>query len=152
MKRLVSSIHNWFEKIIVVIVLLMMMLVVTAAAFDMMVGLWQMFTSYKSVADLVTIAEIDDLFASFLLILIGVELLQTVKMYLHDNVIRVEVVFVVAMIAVVREVIHVDLAHAQAVSVLATGALILALTTGYYLIRRSNRRELSREAKPPQGT
>ena len=44
----------------------------------------------------------------FLLVLIGVELLETVKMYLAKKTVHVEVVFTVAMIAIARKVIILD--------------------------------------------
>lgn len=44
--------------------------------------------------------ELMDLFGVFLLVLIGIELLDTIKVYLKENVVNVEVVVLVAIIAV----------------------------------------------------
>jgi uncharacterized membrane protein (DUF373 family) len=46
-----------------------------------------------------------ELFSLFLIILIGLELIETIKGYLQDDVIHVELVVVVAIIAISRKVI-----------------------------------------------
>ena len=76
-------------------------------------------------------------FAGFLVILLGIELLETVKMYLTDHVIQVEVVYLVAMIAVGRHIIEVDYAHVQPLTLFGTATLVLALAAGYFLLKRS---------------
>jgi uncharacterized membrane protein (DUF373 family) len=139
MEQKILSFHKRFEKVIVVIILIMMMVVVAAAVFDMVIKLVQTFTSYTSVDDLVTIDELYGLFASFLLILIGVELLETVKMYLHENAIRLEIVVIVAIISVARHLISINFDKSEALNLLATGAVFLALTFGYYLIKRTDK-------------
>ena len=48
------------------------------------------------------------LLGAFLLVLIGVELLDTIKAYFHENAIHVEIVVLLAIIAVARKVILID--------------------------------------------
>src|SRR5579871_4746785 len=55
------------------------------------------------------VAELLDLFGFLLLVLIGVELLSTLKAYLSESVVHVELVLEVALIAVARKVIILDL-------------------------------------------
>ena len=74
------------------------------------------------------------LFGFFFLILIGVELIETIKVYLIEDTIRVEVVLLVAIMALARKVVLVDSGEDGAGSLLA-----LALTGGYFLIKRSGR-------------
>ena len=76
------------------------------------------------------------LFGFFFLILIGVELIETIKVYLIEDTIRVEVVLLVAIMALARKVVLVDSGEDGAGSLLA---LALALTGGYFLIKRSGR-------------
>lgn len=139
METKIISLHKRFEKIIIVTILLMMMVVVAAAVFDMVIKLIQTFSSYTSIDDLVTIEELYELFASFLLILIGIELLETVKMYLHENALRLEIVVIVAIISVARHIISINFDKTESLNLIATGTIFLALVTGYYLIRRSNK-------------
>jgi len=86
--------------------------------------------------------EIDQLleiFGLFLLVLIGIELLDTMKAYMVEKVVHVEIVFAVALIAVARKVIVLDVAKYPSLTLMAIGVIILALSIGYYLIKRIDR-------------
>jgi len=93
--------------------------------------------------------ELAQIFGYFLLVLIGIEFFDSIMTYLKDNVMHVEVIVMVAIIAVARKIIllssDVDEPH-----VLGLSALILALGIAYYLIRRSNR-EKEREEDELEG-
>jgi len=69
----------------------------------------------------------------FLLVLIGVELLETVKMYLTQKTVHVEVVFTVAMIAIARKVIILDIKEVPSLTLIGISAIIVALSAGYSL-------------------
>lgn len=87
---------------------------------------------------LLEVEELLDIFGLFLLILIGVELIDTIrKTYLTENVIHVEVVVAVAIIAIARKVITLDFKELSGVTVLGVAAIIISLSAGYYLLRRS---------------
>jgi uncharacterized membrane protein (DUF373 family) len=85
---------------------------------------------------LLDINELLDIFGMFLLVLIGVELLETVKMYLSEKTVHVEVVFTVAMIAIARKVIILDVKELSSLTLIGIGAIVLALSIGYYLLKR----------------
>ncbi len=86
-----------------------------------------------------------EIFGLFLLVLIGVELLETIKAYLRDNAVHVEIVLEVALIAIARKVIVLNLAKYDGSSILAIAALLLALAVAFHLERRARPR-----AGPPQ--
>jgi uncharacterized membrane protein (DUF373 family) len=77
-------------------------------------------------------------FGGILIVLLGLELLETLKTYFSEHHIRVEVIIVVAMIAVGRHIIQLDFEHAPASLLLGLSALILVMATGYFLVRRSH--------------
>jgi uncharacterized membrane protein (DUF373 family) len=84
--------------------------------------------------------EIDQLlqiFGLFLMVLIGIELLETIKTYLSENVIRVEVVFLVAIIAIARKVIIMEIGTEESLKLIGIASIILALSVGYYLFKKS---------------
>ncbi|MBP1927570.1 uncharacterized membrane protein (DUF373 family) [Methanolinea mesophila] len=87
--------------------------------------------------------EILNLFGFFLLILIGIELLDTIKAYITKHEIHVEVIVLLAIIAVARKIILLDpltTGESQAVSDIALiglGVIVIALAGAYYLIRKS---------------
>lgn len=80
-----------------------------------------------------------DIFGLFMLVLIGIELLDTIKTYLKQRVMHVEVVMVVAMIAISRKVIILDLNKYSSLTLVGIAALIIALSAGYYLVKRIHR-------------
>ncbi len=86
---------------------------------------------------LIDMDGIMELFGVFLLVLIGIELLDTIKVYFRQHVIHVEVVMLVAVIAVARKVIVMDFDKYSGLEVLGIAAIILALAGGYYLIKKT---------------
>ncbi len=80
---------------------------------------------------------LDRTFGGVLIVFLGLELLETFKVYFKDQEVRVEAVIVVAIIAVGRHVIEVDLEHTPGFVLIGIAALLIALTSGYFLIKRS---------------
>jgi uncharacterized membrane protein (DUF373 family) len=76
-------------------------------------------------------------FGGALVVLLGLELIETLKQYTADHHVRVEIVFLVGLIAVGRHVIQVDYGHAPMGELFGMAAVILALAAGYFLVRRS---------------
>jgi len=100
----------------------------------------------------ILVLEIDqllDIFGFFLLILIGIELLETIKAYLVEHVVHVEIVLEVALIAIARKVIILDVKDYPSVTLLAVAALIASLAIAYHLERRGRR--LAPTSRPPKG-
>lgn len=92
--------------------------------------------------DDVLFLEIDELFrifGFFFIILIGFELMETIEMYFKNNVIHAEVVLLVAVIAVCRKVILLDLEKYDPSAIIGLGIIILALGGCYTLIKLSYR-------------
>jgi uncharacterized membrane protein (DUF373 family) len=58
-------------------------------------------------------------------------------MYLDDQVMHVEVVMSVAMIAIARHVIDMDLKSVEPLSLVGTASVIIALAVGYYYFKKA---------------
>ncbi len=82
------------------------------------------------------ISELKEVFGFFLLIVIGVELLETIKAYLDERVIHVEIVLEVALIAIARKVIILDMDKYPGNPILGIAALILALVIAFFVIKK----------------
>lgn len=78
-----------------------------------------------------------NIFGVFMLVLIGIELLDTIKVYFRENIIHVEVVMLVALIAIARKVIVLDFEQHSGMEILGISAIILAISAGYYLIKKT---------------
>jgi uncharacterized membrane protein (DUF373 family) len=123
-----------FEKMIILALVAMMVLVLFLSTLEV---------AWIIIKDIITppvlLLEIDELleiFGIFLLVLIGIELLETmVKTHLSQSTDRVKIVMAVAIIAIARKVIILDVKELSGVVVLGIAAIILALSIGYYLIK-----------------
>ena len=130
-----------FEHLIVVSLIAMMVVVVFLSTIEL---------GWIIVKDILTppiiLLEIDELleiFGFFLLILIGVELLETIKAYLIQGVVHVEVVLMVALIAIARKVIILDLKQLPSLALFGIAALILCISVAYYIVKHMMDRTLN---------
>jgi len=123
-----------FEHIIVVSLITMMVIVVVLATIEL---------GWVIIRDIITppiiLLEIDELleiFGFFLLVLIGIELLETIKAYLITNVVHVEIVLEVALIAIARKVIILDIKKYESLTLVGIAALISAVALAFFVIKR----------------
>lgn len=89
-----------------------------------------------------------DLFSLLLVILIGLELLETVKAYLKEDIVHVEFIILVAIIAIARKVIVWDFNKFQVDELLSLAAMIVGLGITYFLIKMAGSRFRFPKNKP----
>ncbi len=77
-----------------------------------------------------------ELFSLVLILLIGLELIETVKAYLQHDVVHVELVLLVAIIAIARKVIIWDFDKFSHTELYSLAAMVLALGVSYFFIKR----------------
>jgi uncharacterized membrane protein (DUF373 family) len=82
-------------------------------------------------------SAVEHVFAGVLLLMLGLELLKSLTSFFTGFHVQVEIIVVVAMIAVVRHVMLMDLEHAAWTTLIGAGALVLALAISYALVRMS---------------
>jgi uncharacterized membrane protein (DUF373 family) len=82
--------------------------------------------------------DILSIFSFFLLVLIGIEFFETILAYLRENVIHVEVIIMVAIIAVARKVIILDTSDTTDLHLVGLSLMMVSLGISYYLVRQSN--------------
>jgi uncharacterized membrane protein (DUF373 family) len=82
------------------------------------------------------IDQLFEIFGFFLLLLIGVELLETIKAYLSSNVVHSEIVLEVALIAISRKVITLDVKQYEPLTLIGMAAMIVSISVAYSLIKR----------------
>ena len=84
--------------------------------------------------------EILNVFGFFLLVLIGIELLDTIKAYIKKQEIHVEIIVLLAVIAVARKIILLD-PYADMplsdITLWGLGFIVLCLAGAYYLIKKA---------------
>jgi uncharacterized membrane protein (DUF373 family) len=130
-----------FERFIVFVLLVSLMAVVLLGTIGL---IWMICATIYEKAVTIGFADanftmplLHEVFTGFLMILIGLELMKTIMMYLDDHVVHVEVVLSVALIAIARHVIDLDLKAASPLSLIGTASIIFALAIGYYYFNRT---------------
>jgi len=144
--KLLTSLDG-FKRFLVIVITFMMGTVLLLATIDL--G----YTLYVDIVDqppyfLLSVKEILDLFGIFLLVLIGIELFETLEIYIKENVVHIEVVLTVALIALARKVIILDVNKLSSTTVLGIASLILALSVGYYLIKKTFQFDKGHKSEP----
>ena len=128
------DIFEKMERYTAIALLVLMGIVVIAGtaevAYEIVTGLIQPPGFFLGVTELL------DTFGLFLMVLIGLELMATMHMYVTDHTIHVEMMLLVALTAVTRKVVVLDTVKTESLLVFAVGFLVLALSGGYFLIRK----------------
>jgi uncharacterized membrane protein (DUF373 family) len=125
-----------FERFIVIGLLGMMVVVVFLGTVELGVILVeQMLKPPRFI--LLGINEMLRIFGFFMMILIGLELIESIKVYLVEETVHVEVILLVAIIAVARKVIVLDVKTEAPLTLIGVAAIILALSVGYFWLKRA---------------
>jgi uncharacterized membrane protein (DUF373 family) len=123
---------DWVKKlnnVVVLVICLMLCVIVVLATVELGVGL---------VRDIMTpplffpgIDQLLDLFGRVLLVVMGLELVETMRIYAVEGVARVEVVITVAAIALARRVVVLEPGSVPTMAIFAEAALFAALALAY---------------------
>jgi len=126
-----------YEKLMIQALMVMMAIVLGFATFDLA---WLIIKdAWRPPFLLLSVDQLLDIFGLFMLVLIGIELLETIiKTYISQGQPHYEVVLSVAIIAIARKVIILDLKEVDSLSLIGIASIVIALTVGYFLMKRSH--------------
>ena len=137
-----------FEKIIIVVLLGLMMLAVFVSTIELGVILYQ--ELMKPPKYLLDVKEMLEVFGFFLMVLIGLELLESIKTYLQEHRIPAKVVVLVALVAVSRKIIILDYKEISSDMLYGMSAIILSLSVAYFLVLRAFHWKAPAAKLPPE--
>ena len=123
----------------VLAVLLLMILLVAASIVELAMVLYKETTDATKGFFFLEIGEFLKIFGFVFMVLIGFELLESITTYFKENVIHAEVVILIAVIAVSRKIILIDIEKYEPGALIALGVIMLALGASYFLIKRSHK-------------
>jgi uncharacterized membrane protein (DUF373 family) len=132
---MVGSLIHKFTRAIILALIVMMMITVVLATVELLIIL--VVELLKPPKYLLGIDNLFEIFGFFMMILIGLELLESIRTYLTDNLLHVEVVFLVAMIAIARKVIILEVNDLDPLVLVGIATIILALALGYYYVKKA---------------
>ena len=126
-----------FEKGVILVLVLLMAVVLLLSTVELA---WIIIKDVMSPpVFLLDINELLDIFGLFMLVLIGIELLETIaKTYMSESTDHAQIVMAVAIIAIARKVIILDVKELSGLALVGIAAIILALSIGYYLIKKKD--------------
>jgi uncharacterized membrane protein (DUF373 family) len=134
MARKVHSLAQKAEKIVIYSLVIMMAGLLVLATIELAYRI--ILAVINPPYFLLDFEEVLVLFGAFLLVLIGIELLDTIKIYFKRNVVHVEVVVLVAIIAIARKVIILEPGEYDGSTLIGIAAIILSLALSYYMIKK----------------
>jgi uncharacterized membrane protein (DUF373 family) len=132
--RPVKEILHTFTRFIILALIAMMMLAVLLSTVELLIIL--VIELLKPPKYMLGIENLFEIFGFFMMILIGLELLESIRAYLSDESLHVEVVFLVAMIAIARKVIILEIKDLEPLVLIGIASIILALSLGYYFVKK----------------
>ena len=77
-----------------------------------------------------------ELFSLILILLIGVELIHSIKAYLDEHTVHVELILLIAIIAISRKVVVWDFEKHTHVELYSLAAMVVALGVSYFLVKQ----------------
>ncbi len=126
---------KYFETLIIWGIILLMAIILVLAFLDILYVIQREITSSPTLV--IDANGLMGLFSLFLVLLIGLELLQTVKTYLREDIVHVEFVVLVAIIAISRKAIVWDFDKYSTEELISLAIMILALGGTYFLVKKS---------------
>ncbi len=124
------------EKYIAVALLGLMAVVVVSATFE--VAYLVVTNIYNPPGYFIGVEDLFKIFGLFLMVLIGLELLSSIRFYLRDSTIHAEMMLLIAMTAITRKIVILDANALDPMMMFAVGFIVIALAVGYFLVHRSN--------------
>lgn len=131
----VKEVLHTFTRFIILALIAMMMLAVLLSTVELLIIL--VVELLKPPKYLLGIDNLFEIFGFFMMILIGLELLESIRTYLDDDLLHVEVVLLVAMIAIARKVIILEVKDLEPLALVGIASIIVALALGYYYVKKA---------------
>jgi uncharacterized membrane protein (DUF373 family) len=130
--KAVLRVIDRYELLVNAVVLVMMAVVLFALLIGLGFDIWQSFTTLPLFR--FSTVQAFSVFGDLLLILVGLELMHTVKIYLQDHTVHVELILAVALVAVARKVIVASPQEYTPVALMGLALLIFSLAASYALL------------------
>lgn len=132
----ILKIVKFIEKFVIIVLVFLMGLVVFFSAIELLIYIVrELIVDLSSEHLLIEKYELMKIFGLFFNVLIGLELFETVHLYLKDNIIHAEFVLLVGITAIARKIIILDYEQISEIYVLMLGILVASLALGFYLVR-----------------
>lgn len=133
---ILHALFHYFERSLAFVLLLLIAAVSVIALIELCFILYRDLISTDGF--LLGLNELFEVFGMFLIVLIAVELMASIYMYMVDKSVHVEMMLLIAITALARKVVVLDLEGKgdPAMYMIGMAALLATLIGGYYLVKR----------------
>ena len=123
-----------FEMVVIGLLITMMVFIILISTIRL--GWTLVEELLKSQTMLLDSPQLFRLFGFILMILLGLEILDSIKAYITEDQIHVEVVFTIALISIAKTIITTDLTSLPPLTVVGFASVIISLALGYFFIKK----------------
>ncbi len=140
---MLNKIHNYFERGVVILLLFSLATIIIVSSIELIYNIIHAITNndHEQGFIFLDMQESLDLLSSVLMVVISLELFETIKYYLEKNKIQADFILIVALTAMARKIIVINYSKADLGFLIGIAVTILALSVGYYLIQRASNNE-----------
>jgi uncharacterized membrane protein (DUF373 family) len=124
-----------FRKVVVYTVIVMIAFVIVLTLIGLIISMYNLLF-----VDKIPIEDRQDFLTfigNFLIVVISVELLDTLYLYIKKHKLFPELILLVVLTAVAREVLVTDVAHTDPILLIGIGIVLIAIAASYYLVKRA---------------
>jgi len=136
----VIEVSDKAKKLIAGVLTVLMFVLVAFATLELAGGMVRAIVStIRDGSDGVALSQeqLLEAFSAFLTVLVGLELIETIEVYFKGKSIPVVTIMLVAITALARKVIVLDMAHYDPLAIVGLALLVAAFPVGYYFVRRA---------------
>ncbi len=138
----INQIIHRFEQGVILILVTLMGIVVLFSAIELTIFVFKELYKTALVSELLLDKkELLKIFELFFNVLISLELFETVRLYLKEDVFHAEYILLVALIAITRKVIIIEYENISPLLLLAIGGIIFVLALGFFLVKTGQKQE-----------
>jgi uncharacterized membrane protein (DUF373 family) len=134
--------HNLIKKFEVAVFYILSAIIVLYITVEIIELIYQFGKALLTKGDtttrlLITKEQTAQVLPVFFNILIAIELIDTFNVYIKEHSIKVQSILLIGLIAIGRKLLVLDLGHADGLSNIGLASIIIALSLGYYLVKKN---------------
>ena len=134
-----NKIIKYFENTIVIALMIILAIILVITTYELVVSIILQIKNDPEEDSLIflNLQELFSIFSFILFIVIGLELFETLKVYLKKHEVPAEIILLVALTAIARKIILLDYDKYDGIVYLGIAAIVVALSFGYFLLKKS---------------
>ena len=135
-----KKIIQYFERFVIILLLGLMAVVIMVSLYELTVLIFSEIFNARDEGTISLFEErnVLDVLSFIMLVVISLELFETIKLYLDRHVISADFIILVALTAVARKIIIMDYSRYEPLMIIGMGVIIIALALGYYFIKKAD--------------